>query len=70
MVGRTSVWSEKMRSLRPSRFTPGPTIASQLRVMSGCTSPWFQAKVDAGDTGTNTQAGPVTQSPPAAVKKK
>src|SRR5215471_5025525 len=56
MVGRTSVWSEKTLSSRPCLFTPGPAIAIQVRVMSSCTSPWFQAKVEfVGDTPARTR---------------
>jgi hypothetical protein len=48
MVGWMSVWSDQIALLTPVRATPGPTRPSQVVLISGATSPWFQASCPLG----------------------
>src|SRR5215472_10497099 len=42
MVGRMSVWSVNIVFSGPNGAIPGPTMPSQVCVMSSWKSPWFQ----------------------------
>ena len=57
MVGRTSVWSVHTSPVTPSCRMPGPTMPSQVTMMSDCTSPWFHAKAGFSTTHGWLQLG-------------